>query len=129
MLNLKSSRFRARLYLLAFEFAQFCNRAAPAFGAARLADVAAKQDQPVMRADPERLGHTAVEQIFYCLGRLALGEPVFAWVHRNAGADRAASERDDFRLSTTFPSPFQGEAGWGCSTRASTRCAAPLPHP
>src|SRR3546814_16851974 len=52
---------RRRFRLVA---AEVDDRAAPAFGGARLADVAAVEDQPVVRADAEGLRGLLVELFF-----------------------------------------------------------------
>ena len=55
--------------------AQVLDRAAPAFGSPRLADIAAVQDQPVMGMDAERRGRRLVQLEFDRQHRLALGQP------------------------------------------------------
>src|SRR3546814_3654486 len=60
--------------------AEVGDRAAPAFGGARLADVAAVEDQPVVRADAERAGHLLFELLLDREDRLA---------RREAGAVRS----------------------------------------
>src|SRR3546814_18257772 len=62
---------RRRFRLVA---AEVDDRAAPAFGGARLADVAAVEDQPVVRADAEGLRGLLVELFFDREHRLAGGE-------------------------------------------------------
>src|SRR3546814_6985338 len=54
--------------------AEVGDRAAPAFGGARLADVAAVEDQPVVRADAERAGHLLLEMLPHREARLSGGE-------------------------------------------------------
>src|SRR3546814_12243837 len=64
--------------------AEVGDRAAQAFGGARLADVAAVEDQPVVRADAERAG-----QLLFVL--LLASEGLLAWTQDGwvAGAEGA----------------------------------------
>src|SRR3546814_3356776 len=69
--DLLPSLRRRRFRLVA---AEVDNGAAPAFGGARFADVAAVEDQPVVRADAEGLRGFLVELFFDREHRLAGGE-------------------------------------------------------
>ena len=53
-----------------------------------------------------------------------LASPLALNPHPNPSPMGRGLERDDFRLSATGSSPFQGEVGWGRNTRAWTRCGA-----
>src|SRR3546814_9593724 len=79
-------RFRRRgLGLVAAEVG---DRAAPAFGGARLADVAAVEDQPVVRADAERAGHLLFELLLDREDRLARREAGAVADAEDMGVDR-----------------------------------------
>src|SRR5690606_16915735 len=59
---------------LGLEAAILADRAAPAFGLARLADIAAVQDQPVMGMEHESRRHLLLQSLFHFERGLAGGE-------------------------------------------------------
>src|SRR5688572_29643575 len=80
--------FAARRWGLGPVAAKVANHAAPAFGATRLADVPAVQDQPVVRMATIRLRHQLVELGLYGGRVLAGGEAGAVGDPENMGVDR-----------------------------------------